>query len=146
MDGTTEPQFAIVEQMGHVRFGARVETDESLGVKLLRCTLVCPQPFVRVVHPNTLYALTPCTEEQAARANEAWTVRQLRPALPAPEPAPVAAAANPEDGDECVCGHDRAAHRLIGSGEGSCCATNRAAGGECMCAGFEMVGDDDIPM
>ena len=75
--------YAIVEQMGHVRFGARVVQDTSWGITMLKCVVLTEPPSERIIHPQSLYALTPCTEEQARTANRGHSAPRL--ALPAPE-------------------------------------------------------------
>jgi hypothetical protein len=61
-------RFAIVELMGHRRYGARVSEVEQYGAKFLRAEVLTEPPYEQLVHPQALYAITPCTEEQARRA------------------------------------------------------------------------------
>jgi hypothetical protein len=95
MDG-----FAIVELMGHRRFGARVSEVEVCGVKMLRAVVCAEPPLEQLVHPQAFYAITPCTEEQAKAANTRWVLEGLRPALPAPSaPAMETTPSAPEGSD-----------------------------------------------
>lgn len=83
------PLHAIVELMGRTRFGALVTEAEVAGVKMLRCELCTPVPCVKLVHPQALFALTPCTEAQAKAAcgEGLWALPfEMRPALPSGRP------------------------------------------------------------
>lgn len=64
-----EPEYAIVELMGHQRFGAKIQEAELLGIKMLRCEVLTNPPYERDVHPQSLYAITRCTEERARFAS-----------------------------------------------------------------------------
>lgn len=80
---------AIVEMMGHRKFGAKVEERELAGVKLLHCAVLAPQGNAvlgeQFVNPSSLYALTPCGEDVARKANaDNWRLREAVPSLPAP--------------------------------------------------------------
>jgi hypothetical protein len=89
------PVWAIVELMGHVRYGGKVSKDNHFGTAMLRIDV--PQAdgtFVsQLINPSSLYRLTMCSEELArAAANQgnprpmsSWEVRHL---LPAPEQTP----------------------------------------------------------
>lgn len=103
----TTPTFAIVELMGHVRFGARVEEVEFCGTKMLRCEVLTEPPFARMVTSQSLYGVTFCTEEQARKACNAWTAPNELRGLPAT----VEAAEDSDDEDPsplgnpcCECG------------------------------------------
>lgn len=75
-------RYAIVELMGHRRLGARVDEVEFCGAKMLQLTVLVPEPFVQLVTPASLYAVTFCTEEQARKVNTAWTTPdEMRPRL-----------------------------------------------------------------
>lgn len=98
--------FAIVEQMGHRKFGARIEEADVAGVRMLRCTILrADAEIVTVVHPQSLFALTPSTEDQARKANAGWgsyappEVRELpaSAAEPVPEAEHTYLPANPDD-------------------------------------------------
>jgi hypothetical protein len=68
----TEPEtpvFAIVEQMGHRRFGARIKEVTRFGAKCMEATVLGPKPITTYVFGHSLFAVTLCTEEQARRAN-----------------------------------------------------------------------------
>lgn len=72
----SEPRHAIVELLGRVRFGARVEEREFCGVKMLACVVLTAPPLERLVAPAALYSLTFCSESEAVRVNSSWTVPQ----------------------------------------------------------------------
>ena len=75
-------RHAIVELLGRVRFGARVEEREFLGTKMLACVVLTSPPFERLVAPAALYSLTFCSEGEAVRVNSRWTMPQeMRPQL-----------------------------------------------------------------
>lgn len=83
-------KFAIVEQMGHRRFGAEVREVEFCGAKLLECVLVTEPPIVLQIHPQSLYAITTCSEDQARKVNTPWGLpSEVRALLPPSEPDPV---------------------------------------------------------
>jgi hypothetical protein len=55
-------QFAIVELMGHRKFGARVSEVERFGAKMLCAEILTPHgDIVQTVHPQAIYAVTDCT-------------------------------------------------------------------------------------
>ena len=91
----TEPMWAIIELMGHVKTGARVQKDTQLGTSLLRADV--PQEdgsFVtQLINPASLYRVTFC-EERLARACakqcqampfNKWELQHLLPAPPRAE-------------------------------------------------------------
>lgn len=92
---TESPVWAIVELMGHVRYGGKVSKDNQFGTAMLRIDV--PQAdgtFVsQLINPSSLYRLTMCAEELARaaadhgnpRPMESWEVRHL---LAAPELTP----------------------------------------------------------
>jgi hypothetical protein len=83
-------QFAIVEMMGHRRFGARVSEVEQFGAKMMRAEILVPNadPVIQFVSPSSLYAVTLCDEATARKQNnDAWSLRQAIPGLPAPNTA-----------------------------------------------------------
>ena len=76
--------------MGHRRFGARVEETDVAGVKMLRCEILrADESIATLVHPQSLFALTPCTEEQARKANAGWGSYAPPEVRALPEPATV---------------------------------------------------------
>ena len=107
--------FAIIEQMGHKRLVGRVSEAEVCGVKMLRVETLTEPPEVQIVHPQTFYAITPCTEEQARRAGE-WIGSPLvnlgaRPnpiigALPERTREPAARPRECDDGPDEMAGSD----------------------------------------
>lgn len=60
--------FAIVEQMGHRRVVGAVDEVDVCGQRFVRVTTLSTPPIVTLVHPQSLYAVTPCTEAHAQRA------------------------------------------------------------------------------
>ena len=86
-ENKTEAIFAIVEQNGHRRFGARVTNTLLAGVPMLNCEVVGDKPFTTVVAPGSLFAMTPCSEAAARLANEhGWRPMEMLRALPAGSP------------------------------------------------------------
>jgi hypothetical protein len=80
-------EFAIVELMGHRKFGARVTEVERFGAKMLRAEILTPAgEIVQTVHPQAIYAVTDCTEAQARALNAPWVVQSAVPMLPEPGP------------------------------------------------------------
>ena len=80
-----EPTFAIVEMMGHRRFGARVSEVEQFGIKMLRAEVLSEKAFVQDIHPQSIYAITRCTEEQAKAASRYTYSPAAEHQLPAPD-------------------------------------------------------------
>lgn len=77
-------QFAIVEMMGHRRFGARVTEVERFGAKCMRAEILSEGPTVeQYVFPGSIYAVTMCTEPQARAVNTKWSLQSAVPMLPA---------------------------------------------------------------
>lgn len=64
------PVWAIVELMGHVRYGGMVSKDNQFGTAMLRIDV--PQAdgtFVsQLINPASLYRLTMCSEDLARAA------------------------------------------------------------------------------
>lgn len=87
----SDGQFTLVELMGHQCFGAKIQEVEQFGIKMLRCEVLTEPPYERDVHPQSLYALTRCSEERAKLACRYLVSATLMPAervqgsLPAPE-------------------------------------------------------------
>lgn len=65
-----QEQWAIVELMGHVKYGGRVSKDTAFGTGLIR--LDVPQEdgseATQLINPSSLYRLTFCTKELATAA------------------------------------------------------------------------------
>lgn len=79
--------FAIVEQMGHVRFGARCVEELFAGASMLKCEVLAPEGAgvlaVRRINGTSLYAFTECDEATARAANKnRWEVSRAVPSLP----------------------------------------------------------------
>ena len=102
-----KPVWAIIELMGHVKYGGQVSKDHQFGTAMLRVDV--PQTdgtFVsQLVNPSSLYRLTMCSEELARTAAKGgqmkpmdpWEVKHL---LPAPkEPAVPAGSYDDEEDD-----------------------------------------------
>lgn len=94
-NNTSAPQWAVVELMGHIRYGGMVQKDNMLGTAMLRVDV--PQgdgQFVtQMINPSSIYRITFCSEEIArvAAANgrslpiSEWELRD-RTAAPSPVP------------------------------------------------------------
>jgi hypothetical protein len=72
-------QFAVVELMGHRRFGAQVTEVDRFGIKMMRAEIQVDPPIVQFVHPQSIYALTVCTVEQARAVNDRFMLEQAVP-------------------------------------------------------------------
>lgn len=94
-----EKQFAVVELMGHRKFGAEVSEVERFGTKMLQARILGPD-VVQLVHPQAIYAVTACTEEQARRVNTEWVLRQAAPSLELPAVASSVADVDFEEGTD----------------------------------------------
>lgn len=91
-EAQTQPQWAVVELMGHVRYGGQVSKDNALGTAMLRVDV--PQrdgSFVsQLINPASIYRITFCAEQIARLAASAgdskpmqqWEISHL---LQAPE-------------------------------------------------------------
>lgn len=96
-DAPTEaPAFAIVEQMGHRRFGARIREVTRFGAVCMEATVLSDPPVVTLVMAGSLFAVTLCTEAQARAANLRHTGL---PELDAPAPRK-SIFDDPDDGDD----------------------------------------------
>lgn len=83
------PQWAIIELMGHVRYGGQVSKDNQFCTAMLRVDV--PQEdgsFVsQLVNPASIYRITMCSEEIARVAAKqgdckplhSWDVKHLIP-------------------------------------------------------------------
>jgi hypothetical protein len=89
------PQWAIIELMGHVRYGGQVSKDTQLGTAMLRVDVPMPDGSTvsQLVNPASLYRITFCAEALAREAAKQgdprpmhqWEVSHL---LPAPKADP----------------------------------------------------------
>lgn len=98
MSTETKPEWAIVELMGHVRYGGLVSKDTLFSTPLIRVDV--PQPdgsFIsQLVNPSSIYRLTMCAEPLARTAAAAgnsspmhiWEVKHLLPDKPQPPEEP----------------------------------------------------------
>lgn len=104
-------EYAIIEQMGHRRFGARIREVDFCGVKPLEATTLTEPPLTQRIHPQSLYALTGCTEEQARSACGRWSLpSDLKRMLPEPEEPSKPPAEEPEDAPDAG---ERALHAVV---------------------------------
>lgn len=88
------PVWAIIELMGHIRYGGLVSKDAQLGTSMLRVEVPGKDGsfITQFVNPASIYRITICTEQLARAATEAgtpeplhqWEITKLLP--PAPEP------------------------------------------------------------
>ncbi len=88
-NNTSAPQWAVIELMGHVRYGGLVSKDNQFGTAMLRVDV--PQKdgsFVsQLINPASLYRITLCSEEigrVAASQGDAkpmhqWELQHLLP-------------------------------------------------------------------
>lgn len=85
------PKYAIVEQMGHRKFGAQIAPSDY-GPSMRRVTILAPMPHddpypdgvlgYADISVHSLYAVTECDEATARRANRNnWTLREVVPQL-----------------------------------------------------------------
>jgi hypothetical protein len=65
-----ESQYAIVETKGNRTYGARVSEVERFGIKMVRLEVLAKRPFIQDVHPQLLYTISPCDEEDARRTSQ----------------------------------------------------------------------------
>ncbi len=103
---TEAPVWAIIELMGHIRYGGLVSKDTQFGTAMLRVEV--PQKdgsFVsQLINPASLYRVTMCAEPIArAAASQGdpkpmsqWELRHLLP-----EPKPERSTVN-HDGDDSL--------------------------------------------
>ncbi len=69
MNPENTPQWAIIELMGHIRYGGLVSKDTQLGTSMLRVDVPEGENFVsQLVNPNSIYRLTMCSEQLARAA------------------------------------------------------------------------------
>jgi hypothetical protein len=76
---TTVQQWAIVELMGHNRYGGLVSTDTQFGTPLLRVDVPMPDGSTvsQLINPASIYRLTMCSEDLARHAAKLGTPRPL---------------------------------------------------------------------
>jgi hypothetical protein len=70
--------------MGHRRFGARVTEVEQFGQKFLRAEVLGGESGIiaeQLVHPQSIYAVTKCSESQARMLNTPWRIQDAVPTL-----------------------------------------------------------------
>jgi len=91
-DTTEAPQWAVIELMGHVRYGGQVSKDNQFGTALIRVDV--PQAdgsFVsQLVNPTSIYRITMCSEEIGRAAAKQgspsplsqWELKHLLPPPP----------------------------------------------------------------
>jgi hypothetical protein len=92
------PQWAIIELMGHIRYGGLVSKDTQLGTSMLRVDVPEGETFVsQLVNPSSIYRLTMCSE-QLARA--ACAGNSHRPLNSWEMPSPKIAITAENDGEE----------------------------------------------
>lgn len=86
------PQWAVIELMGHVRYGGLVSKDNQFGTAMLRVDVPTGEKgfATQLVNPQSIYRLTLC-EESIARAAaksgqhvpmQRWELQQHGLALP----------------------------------------------------------------
>lgn len=63
------PQWAVIELMGHVRYGGQVSKDNQLGTAMLRVDVPQGDSMItQLINPSSIYRLTMCSEEIAREA------------------------------------------------------------------------------
>ena len=69
-----DKQWAVIELMGHVRYGGLVSKDSQFGTAMLRVEVPTNDQMVtQFVNPQSIYRMTICSEEiarAAARSND----------------------------------------------------------------------------
>ena len=89
------PAWAIIELMGHIRYGGQVSKDNQLGTAMLRVDVPEGEGFItQLINPTSIYRLTMCSEKIARTAAKAgnpkpmgtWELQHL--AITAPDPDP----------------------------------------------------------
>lgn len=107
------PQWAVIELMGHVRYGGLVSKDTQFGTPLLLVQVPVEQGFVsQFVNPSSLYRMTLCSEAIARAAAASGQHQPLHswelpdPGEPASLPAPPARPPFPGHEDHTFPYHD----------------------------------------
>lgn len=94
---------AILELMGHRRMAGKVEEVEVAGVGFIRVDIPDTEKrkgFTQLVSPKSIYAITPCDEETAAKAAKITTPEPYSHWELNPIPARAALVAVDEDPDD----------------------------------------------
>lgn len=85
------PQWAVIELMGHIRYGGLVSKDNQLGTAMLRVDVPMPGGSFasQLVNPSSIYRISFCAEDiarAAAQSGQAKPMHQfeLSHLLPAP--------------------------------------------------------------
>ncbi len=66
------PQWAVIELMGHIRYGGQVSKDNQLGTAMLRVDVPQGDTMItQLINPSSIYRLTMCSEEIARAAAKA---------------------------------------------------------------------------
>ncbi len=69
---TEAPQWAVIELMGHIRYGGQVSKDTQLGTAMLRVDVPQGDSMItQLINPSSIYRLTMCSEEIARAAAKA---------------------------------------------------------------------------
>jgi hypothetical protein len=86
---STIPQWAIIELMGHIRYGGRVSKDNMFSTPMLRVDVpIKDGEFMsQLVNPSSIYRISFCSEEIARAAADQgspepmhqWEVKHLLP-------------------------------------------------------------------
>src|ERR1017187_5728997 len=72
--------WAIVEQLGHVRYAGRVTEEEKFGVKMLRIDIPDGEGFLtKFLGGATLYSVTIVTEAVARQVSKGTTPSPVHP-------------------------------------------------------------------
>jgi hypothetical protein len=78
-DNPSTPVWAVIELMGHVRYGGLVSRDSQLGTGMLRCEVPTKNGLVtQFINPSSIYRLTICSEAIARLAAAAGDPSPLR--------------------------------------------------------------------
>lgn len=75
------PQWAIIELMGHIRYGGRVSKDNALGTPMLRVDVPMKDgtTITQIVNPSSVYRITFCSEEIARAVSADETAEPIQP-------------------------------------------------------------------
>jgi len=67
----TRETWAVVEVMGHSRYAGRISQHTALGGAMIRVEVPALDgipPFEKILSPQAIFAITPCTEALAREA------------------------------------------------------------------------------